>query len=392
MRVACVLFDHLPFKVEIARNPRLARYTTIIFKQSNSQCTVIDTSPDVKNVIPDMPLQEARARCKYAMLIEADMAAYENAFNCIFLELVNWSPVVETTDLRCAYLGLSATEFISVDELETIDQLFRVFPEHLKPRIGIGNGKFSSYLAAMHSKIGRTYTLPLHPAKFLASFSVNELPIPWEIKVRLHKFGLHSLGQIASLPLGPIQAQFGPMGGRMWHLAQGIDKTPILPKCPKVEVSEEIIFPVPTISLEPLLVAIESLIGQLFVRPELYGRYVRTALVEGHVLNKTTWQRHVVFKSPVNDKTRMLFALKTHLDTLTLPGPLEDIKLTLRNLTNEVGKQENLLQEVRQRGQLREVVEQLKISQGHNPIYQIRGMEPWSRIPERQSALVPYDP
>ena len=392
MRVACVLIDHFPFKLEAARDPHLTKQRVIVFKRSASQRTVVDVSPGIKQVVAGMPLQEAQARCKDAMLVEADVRSYEDAFSLILLELGSWSPVVEAADLGCAYVGLDGMRFTYATEIRLIDELFQVLPKHLEPRLGVSYGKFPAYLAATHAQPGRAYKPPAELAEFLAPFSVDELPVPWEVKTRLHSFGLHTLGQVAILPLGPIQAQFGPTGTRLWHLAQGIDDTPLLPRRSEEEVSEEIIFPVPTANLGPLLMAIENLLGRLFGRPEMRNRSARTALLEGHVLNGPSWQHRFVFKSPVGDKSRAYFAIKVSLDNLTLPGPLEDISLTLKNLTGEAGRQESLFREVRRREQLREAIAQLKVSQGHSPIYQVREVEPWSRIPERQAALVSYEP
>ena len=122
------------------------------------------------------------------------------------------------------------------------------------------------------------------------------------------------------------------------------------------------------------------------------GRFSRIAFIEGHVMNGPTWQHRIVFKTPVGDKSRAYAVIKASLGDLTLPGPLEDINLTLTNLTGEVGRQESLFQDVRRTEQMREAIAQLKSSQGRNPLYRIREVEPWSRIPERQTALMPYDP
>ena len=75
-----------------------------------------------------------------------------------------------------------------------------------------------------------------------------------------------------------------------------------------------------------------------------------------------------------------------------LPGPLEEVSLTLKDMAGEAGRQESLFHEVRRREQLREAIAQIKVSQRRNPIYQIREVEPWSRIPERRRALMPYEP
>ena len=95
----------------------------------------------------------------------------------------------------------------------------------------------------------------------------------------------------------------------------------------------------------------------------------------------------------MGSKERALFSLKSRLDNLELPGPLEDIKLTLGGITGESGIQSSLFSDVRKREQLREMMRQLEVLLGCKPpIYQMKEVEPWSRIPERRQALVLFDP
>ena len=148
----------------------------------------------------------------------------------------------------------------------------------------------------------------------------------------------------------------------------------------------------PAATLEPLLTAIEVLLSRIFSKPEMRGRFARTAVLEGHILNRPSWQRRFIFKTPEGDKANAYSVIKGMLDNLSLPGPFEEVRLTLKDLTGEVGRQESLFQDVRRREQLRETITQLMVSQGHNPIYQVREMEPWSRIPERRRALVAFEP
>jgi hypothetical protein len=52
-----------------------------------------------------------------------------------------------------------------------------------------------------------------------------------------------------------------------------------------------------------------------------------------------------------------------------------------------------LLTEVRQHDQLREMVRQMEaLGSRVSPLYQIRDLEPWSRIPERRQAMIRFDP
>jgi DNA polymerase IV len=95
----------------------------------------------------------------------------------------------------------------------------------------------------------------------------------------------------------------------------------------------------------------------------------------------------------VGNKDRALFVMKNALELVTFAGPLEDLTLTLLGLTGESGIQSSLLSDVRKHDQLREAVRQLEARMGFKPpIYQVRDMEPWSRIPERRQVLIPFDP
>ena len=392
MHMACVLVDHFPFKLEVQRDPSLGRRRVVIFQRSGSQRIVWNTSPGISQISQGTPLQEALARCKDAVPIEADTPRYQRAFDDILLRLGDWSPIVEAAGLGCAYVGLDGLEETYGSEERLIDALLGSVPKSLQPRLGVSLGKFPAYLAAVRSEPGRVYKPPIDVQQFLAPFSVDVLPVLWEVKERLHSFGLDTLGKVAELPIGPLQAQFGQAGAYLWRLARGTDDTPLLPQRVEEEVSSSLVFPVPTATVEPLLMAVEHLLTKLFSQPEMRGRYARTALLEGQVLNGPTWQRRVVFKVSTGDRSHAYFVMKAVLADVVLPGPLEEIRLTLRDLTGEAGQQESLFREVRRRDQLRETISQLKAAQGSNPIYQVREVEPWSRIPERRRALVTYEP
>ena len=392
MHVTCVLIDHFPFRVEAARNPKLAGRRVILYQRLGSRREVVDTSPAVPGAFPGMLLHEAQSRCKDAVLVEADPARYEQVYEHILGRLGQWSPVVERAQPGCAYVGMDGLETTYGTEDRLIDGLLDSFPRVLKPCLGISNGKFPAYIAALKAPPGRAFKPPVAVREFLASFSVDVLPVSWDIKSRLHSFGLHTLGQVAALPIGPVQAQFGPLGSLMWELAQGVDRTPLQPLIPREEARDIISFATPVADIGSLLIAIETLLGRLLSRPEMRGRYARSVMLEVQVFNRPQWQRRFMFKKPVSDRTRAYQLMKGQMDNLVLPGPVESVSLTLRDLVGEVGRQESLFYEVRKQDRLSEAIQALKVAQGQNPIYQVREIEPWSRIPERQAALVPYEP
>ena len=274
-----------------------------------------------------------------------------------------------------------------------ITTLTQAIPHGLGPRIGMGDGKFMAYIAAAASYAGRATRVPRDVAGFLKDFSVDLLPISWNHKERLHDFGLHTIGSLAALSLGSAQAQLGTECKLAWELANGVDRSPLVPYSREESVSEFLTFPSPATSIQSIVLAIEILLGRALVRPILKGKYIRKAHMQGGVLNRPPWAKPFVFKDAISNKVRMLSAIRASLETVEVPGALEDLRLTLSGITGDLGIQYSLFPDMRRQEQLRETIKQLEVRLGTRPpIYQVRDMEPWSRIPERRQVLVEYDP
>ncbi len=393
MNIACVLITHLPVKAEQRRDPALLGRPVVITESFGSKQVVLDSSPEARGVTAGMSLQEAVSRSKDTVLLRADEPYYDSVFTEMLTSLEGRSPLVEKAGLGCAYVGLDGLEAMYGGEARLIASLLQAVPHQFNPRIGVATGKFPAYVAAVTSSGGRASKAPGDVAGFLKEFSIDLLPLSWQNKTRLHHFGLHTLGQLAALPAGSIQAQLRAEGSRAWALAKGIDPSPLAPWQHEEVVAEFLTFPSPTVTRHAILTALATLLGRAFVRPEIKGRYVRTATIESCIVRHAPWVKHFPFKESVGSKERALFSLKSRLDNLELPGPLEDMKLTLGGITGESGIQSSLFSDVRKREQLREMMQQLEALLGCKPpIYQMKEVEPWSRIPERRQALVLFDP
>jgi hypothetical protein len=393
MQIACVLVTHLPVKAELQRHPELKGKPVIITAGNGSKQVVLDSSPEARGVASGMTVQEALSQSQDATLLVADETYYQAVFDDVLHSLELRSPLVEKAELGCLYVGLEGLEAMYGGEARIIHSLLQAVSQDFNPRVGVANGKFPAYLAAVTSGGGQAAKVPDDVAGFLKDFLVDLLPLSWEDKTRLHRFGLHTLGQVAALSVGPMQAQFGPAGKKVWELAQGIDRSLLLPEPCQELVKESLTFPSPTLTLTAILTAIDTLLIRAFARPEVRGRYVRSILMEGQISRHAPWIRQFAFKDAVGTKDRALFVIKNALELVTFAGPLEDLTLTLVGLTGKSGIQSSLLSDVRKHDQLREAVRQLEAQMGFKPpIYQVRDMEPWSRIPERRQVLLRFDP
>ena len=392
MPVACVLVTHLPLKIELLRRPVLKDKAVLVIEQSGTQKTVIDRSPLAHDTEVGMSLEKALSLCPYATLMEADTSLYREKWSRILDGLEQRSPIVEDADLGLAYVDLKGLEKLYGGEAKLVKAVVDAVPQIYHPQLGVAEGKFPAYAAALQAEPCRATRVPEDAASFLAPLPVTYLPTSWKIKERFLGFGLELLGNIAQLPFNTMQGEFGKEGMRLWRLANGQDDELLVPRQHEETFASEVAFVTPTVSLPAVFVALESLLTLAFTG-KLSGRFARVALLEGHIDNGTTWSKRIGFREPVGSRDRALFILRSRLENLTLPGPLETISLTLSGITGEAERQESLFPEVRHRARLDDAIHQLRTRLGQRPpIYRVREVEPWSRIPERRRALVAYGP
>lgn len=392
MQLACISISNLPFRVESACNPRLRGRPVVIVTTTGQRRTVLDASPLAKGVVPGMSLAQALSSCKDAVLVEGDPKSYNRAFEQVLDALEARGADVEDAGLGLAFARLNGLAPMFGGEARLITSLLQAVPASLEPQLGVADGKFAAYVAASMAPPGSAYKLPGDLAEFLAPLSVDLLPASWEVKRRLHSFGLHTLGQVGNVMLGPLQAQFGPTGKLIWELSQGIDPRLLIPPHHEEIVEEALTFTTPLVALEAIAMATDNLLARAFSRPSVRGRFARVCTLEGSVFRAPSWQKVMVFREPVGERRKALTLITHTLEGSPPPGPLEDLHLTLSGLTGEAGRQESLFPEARQQDNLREALAQLQVRLGAEelPIYQVREVEPWSRIPERRQALVPY--
>ena len=351
---------------------------------------MLDASEESQGVTAGMLLSQAQSRCPEAIVIRANPPLYQEAWNNILEALEQLCSAVEDGGVGCAYgdIGGLASFYRGEDRLARA--LLSAAPTNWGAHIGIALSRFSAYLAATTSPPGRWSQVPVDVATYLAPFPMDVLPLPQQVIGRFHSFGLHTLGQIATLPFNGLQAQFGSQGKLAWELANGIDRRPLSPRRPQTVVRETAIFPSPVTTIEALLIAIENLLGKAFSRTGLRGRCARVALLEAEIAGAPPSTKRITFKEPVAGKEKAHLVFKKLLGDLRLPGPVESLSLTLSGIGGEAGRQASLFSDVRQRDNLHEALRELEARFGTVPMYLVREVEPWSRIPERRRALVPY--
>ena len=393
MRILCILLPHFSWHCETLNNPEIQGCPTIITYNTGSQKLVLDYSPDLAGLQPEMPLQQALARYGEANLLQADLPCYRAIFEEILGALEQRSPLVENADLGQAYIGLEGLQMIYPDDRSLLKAVQEAVPAHFSPRAGLAEGKFPAYLAALYSPPEANYRILTDGlTDFLKGLPCDVLPIAGKNKACLHEFGLHTLGQLAALSPGPLQAQFGPEGRKIRDLARGRDETPLYPRFMEENIEESTVLSSVTVSLEAILITVEGLLTRVFSRESLKGRGIRSLHIWTCGWGAQYWEHSLQFKEPAMDIRSTLSRIKLLLEDFPQPGPVERIGLKITGLGYRSGRQKSLFSEVRAQDHLLNDIKQLELRLGSPQVYKIKEVEPWSRIPERRYALAPLNP
>ena len=91
------------------------------------------------------------------------------------------------------------------------------------PRAGIAGTGFAAGIAALHADEGGPPLLvpPGEDERFLAPYPARLLTKDVEIRARLARFGLRTIGEVAALPRSAVVARFGDEGARVHARARG---------------------------------------------------------------------------------------------------------------------------------------------------------------------------
>jgi len=385
MPILCIHIPRFAVEVERQRHSDIGSRLILIGEASVFDCSL---GADASGVRPGMRMSEAIGVCGQAVVLAPDVPAYERRFDALLDFLGELSPVVERAGLGVAYMSLKGLP----EEREAFAEKL-IASLHLSygfmPSAGLANGKFTSRVAASMTRPGATKIVPPgeEPA-FLVPLSIDHLPASDAMRWRLRLLGLETMGDIAKLPLGAFQAQFGPEGKHWWELANGIDHEPLIPHVKEETIVRRIQMPSPAVSLEAILLGAERLVHAAFSDRERGTRWVRKAVIRGALDAGGTWELPVAFREALAGPRDAWSAIKAAIMRRPPERPVEEIEVELVGLSSESGKQAAMFEgKGKLWRQVHEAVRQLETQREQPSLGKVIALDPHSRIPERRSAL-----
>ena len=397
MRVACALVTHLRAKVEMSRHPDLKDSPVLIVDRdvARAKALVVDRFPGASGVAVGMTLEQAISRHVNAVALDADEPHYRRVFSRLLTALQGVGDRVERAELGAAYVRIDGLEAMYRGEAGVVSALLNAIPAYLNPRVGVADAKFPAFVAARTRKAHGAFRVPDDARAFLAPYAVDLLPVSSELKAEMHRFGLRTMGAVASMSGHALADRFGPEGRRAWELCNGIDDSPVVPLPFEESVIERTSLPFHSSSIEALFVAVDELLRRAYARPDMSGRYAGATDLLCSASGWPTWEKSVRFKQPVGAWERASPIIRSRLEVDHPRSPVEDVTLTLSGITGESGTQLGLLKDVRDDGLQRLVEADRRLRPlmgGGHALYRIAQVAPWHPAPEMRSLQAPIDP
>ena len=221
--------------VEQQANPRLRGQPVLVCGNRQSRTVVATASYEARafGVKTGMSLQEARALCPTAAIVEGDPAKYADLFRQVARMMERYGPVLEIFSIDEAFLDLTHT----ADRFGGALAVAQALHDEVRTRlglpcsIGIGPNKLLAKLASsMKKPNGITQIDPADAAQVLATLPIEELcGIGRAFQEALNAQGITTCGQLARVSLERLMVQFGACAGRhLFRLARGIDDAPVI--------------------------------------------------------------------------------------------------------------------------------------------------------------------
>src|SRR5512133_1601228 len=149
-----------------------------------------------------------------------------------------------------------------------------------------------------------------------------------EIFAILHKWGIHTLGQLAALDKEELGARLGPEANRMWERANGRSSRLLKLIRPPESFQESFEFEREIETAEPLLFMLRRFLEQLTVRLAAIYLVAKELTLRITFGNKQIYERVFKIPQPTNDVDLLFRMLQTHLENFRSEHPIVAVVLS----------------------------------------------------------------
>jgi len=146
----------------------------------------------------------------------------------------------------------------------------------------------------------------------------------------LHKWGVHTLGQLAALPQDELAARLGPEAVRLWEQASGKSTRLLRLVRPPEIFLEQIEFEHEIETAEPLLFVLRRFLEQLTRRLGALYLVAEKLTFRLRFADKTEYEHRFQIPEPTNSVELLFRLLQTHLENFRTEHPIVGVALEMQ--------------------------------------------------------------
>ncbi len=355
-RILHIDLDAFFVSVEQAENPELQGKPVVVGGRPDQRGVVACASYEARafGLRAGMPLTTAYRSCPQAIFIEGSFLKYRQASQRFMAILADSSPYLEPVSLDEAYLDATGFESLHGSIRQMATNIKRRIKDELGlcASVGIASGKVVAKVASELSKPDGLLEVPEGEERsFLAPLPIARLPgIGRKGERVLNGLGIHTIGQLATLPLNRLKHHFGAAGEVMHRNANGIDDREVEAPSAAKSISRETTFGTDTRDLSRLKATLSYLSERVGSELRQHARQARCVTLKLRYADFTTITRRRTLRQ-ASDTDQTIFNTGFQLLKEAISQEKQPIRLIGIGVSNlvESGKQLNLLDTSAQR-------------------------------------------
>lgn len=320
-RIACLYVPMFPLAARLRSEPDLLQEAVAIVEGNGNNAHVVAATrrARTKGIRAGLSLAQARSILPKLIARGRDAECERTAQEALLEIAETFSPRVEDPGEGILYVDIDGME----RHFDTEEELGRSAIQAaegigLPARAGIAASKLSARIAA-ESPRSPTVVHPGEEANFLAPLPLARLAPEIDAATTLHRWGLTSIGDLASLPESEVASRLGEIGRDLHYAARGIDPRPLIPRALPPEFREGMELEWPLVALEPFLFIANAALDRLSKRMELQGFACTRLELTMNLEPDGFHARAIDLPAPTRDVKTMLTLIRLDLEK-TPPG------------------------------------------------------------------------
>jgi DNA polymerase-4 len=190
-----------------------------------------------------MPIFTAKKKCPQGVFLPVNMGRYKEVSWKIMDILKDFTPLVEQVSIDEAYLDITGTQNLLGSPPEIIKHIKeRIYKETgLTCSVGVAPNRFLAKVASDTCKPdGVTMISEDDVDTFLSGLPVEKIPgVGKKVLENLKYYGVKKVADLKRFKKERLLKDFGKFGVRLYHLAKGVDDSPVVPGRETKSVSSE---------------------------------------------------------------------------------------------------------------------------------------------------------